>query len=388
MSKDIYQEEGFLYRKPDFIQFEHPDLVSALELIENIRFFTNHAGRVILPPELKDLRVELGSSTYRLGIGGLHSSEQNATHFSDDEYTLYDFDVVSYYPAIILKMGLFPEDAGPGFIKVFKDYVDMRVNAKKSGDTVTASALKIAINGVYGKFGSKYSFLYSPDNIINVTITGQLSLLMLIEALEEENIPVVSANTDGIVIKCPKDSEDMMHFIVDNWEYMTGFETEATQYKSLHSRDVNNYIAVKEGGCKSKGAFSPPSLMKNPEVAICNTAVMRYLMDGTPIERTIRECDDIRQFVSVRTVRDGAIDQQGEYLGKVIRWYYATGVEGPITHQVNGYKVPKSEGAKPLMDLPDQFPTDINYDWYFGEAQSLLTDLGVIVEENNKGTVH
>lgn len=179
-----------------------------------------------------------------------------------------------------------------------------------------------------------------------------------------------------------------MHFIVDNWEYMTGFETEATQYKSLHSRDVNNYIAVKEGGCKSKGAFSPPSLMKNPEVAICNTAVMRYLMDGTPIERTIRECDDIRQFVSVRTVRDGAIDQQGEYLGKVIRWYYATGVEGPITHQVNGYKVPKSEGAKPLMDLPDQFPTDINYDWYFGEAQSLLTDLGVIVEENNKGTVH
>ena len=381
------KSEGFKYTTPSFIYFNHPALKEALETIEHTVFYTNHAGRIILPPELKKYAVTIGDSTYRLGIGGLHSSEQNTTYVSNSDYQLYDFDVVSYYPAIIIKLKLFPETAGPGFVKVFKDYVDMRVNAKKSGDDVTAAALKIAINGVYGKFGSKWSFLYAPENIIQVTITGQLCLLMLIEALEQEGIPVVSANTDGIVIKCPDDKYDMMHFIVDEWESITEFETESTRYKSLHSRDVNNYVAIKDDGYKSKGAFSHPGLMKNPETSICNTSVIKYLMDGTPINQTIQDCKDITQFVSVRTVRDGALDQQGDYLGKVIRWYYAKGIEGPITHSINGYKVPKSEGAKPLMDLPNQFPDDINYDWYFGEAQSLLTDLGVPIDET-EGVIH
>tara|TARA_R110002153_G_scaffold18325_1_gene64144 strand:+ start:129 stop:1289 length:1161 start_codon:yes stop_codon:yes gene_type:complete len=381
------ESEGFKYDTPAFIQVNHPALKEALETIEHTVFYTNQVGRIILPPELKKYAVQIGNSTYRLGIGGLHSSEQNTTHTSNDDHQLYDFDVVSYYPAIIIKLKLFPESAGPGFVKVFKEYVDMRVNAKKSGDDVTAAALKIAINGVYGKFGSKWSFLYAPQNIIQVTITGQLCLLMLIEALESEGIPVVSANTDGIVIKCPDDKYDMMYFIVDEWETITEFETESTRYKSLHSRDVNNYIAIKDDGYKSKGAFSTPGLMKNPETSICNQAVINYLIDGKPLQDTIQECKDVTQFVSVRTVRDGALDQHGDYLGKVIRWYYAKGIKGPITHSINGYKVPKSEGAQALMDLPDQFPKDINYDWYLGEAQSLLTDLGVLIDET-EGTIH
>jgi hypothetical protein len=360
-------------------------LEKTVEDIMDVTFFTNPNGRVIVPPEMKDLKIPLGDAVYRLGIGGIHSSEQSVTHRADENHRLFDIDVTSFYPAIVLKLNLFPEQAGPAFVEVFKNYVDMRVKAKRDGDSVTANALKIAINGVYGKFGSKYSFLYSPKNIIQVTLTGQLSLLMLIEALESEGISVCSANTDGIVVKVANDKLDMMEFIVWNWEHVTGFETESVEYKSLHSRDVNNYVAIKEDGVKSKGYFSRPSLMKNPEVPICNTAVIKYLKDGTAIEDTIRNETDIREFVSVRTVRDGAVDQEGKYLGKVIRWYYAQGIEGPITHQVNGYKVPKSVGARALMDLPDVFPTDVDYHWYINEAHSLLNDLGVAIDE---GEIH
>jgi hypothetical protein len=34
--------------------------------------------------------------------------------------------------------------------------------------------------------------------------------------------------------------------------------------------------------------------------------------------------------------------------------------------------VPRSDGAFPLMDLPDDLPTNINYQWYIDEAYSLL----------------
>ncbi|KKS65278.1 MAG: hypothetical protein UV34_C0020G0001, partial [Parcubacteria group bacterium GW2011_GWB1_42_6] len=41
--------------------------------------------------------------------------------------------------------------------------------------------------------------------MIQVTITGQLALLMLIERLELCGVPVISANTDGLVVECPRD---------------------------------------------------------------------------------------------------------------------------------------------------------------------------------------
>jgi hypothetical protein len=60
----------------------------------------------------------------------------------------------------------------------------------------------------------------------------------------------------------------------------------------------------------------------------------------------------------------------------VIRWYYAEGETGTINRVTKGDIIPKSEGAKPLMDLPSEFPDDINYDWYEKEAQNMLMDIG------------
>ena len=48
-------------------------------------------------------------------------------------------------------------------------------DAKRTGDKVTNEAMKIMINGSFGKFGSKWSVLYSPDLLIQTTVTGQLA---------------------------------------------------------------------------------------------------------------------------------------------------------------------------------------------------------------------
>ena len=45
----------------------------------------------------------------------------------------------------------------------------------------TSDTLKICVNGSFGKLGSKFSFLYAPELLIQTTMTGQLALLMLIE---------------------------------------------------------------------------------------------------------------------------------------------------------------------------------------------------------------
>lgn len=387
----------YRYRVPSFIQYQSPLMNWALSVVANAAFIVDETGSIGMPEEIKALKLDINGSVYRMGIGGLHSSESTVAHISDDQYQLFDKDVTSYYPFIILNLGLYPHHLGPAFLHVYKNIVDRRIAAKERGDKVTADSLKITINGSFGKLGSKYSILYSPDLLIQVTVTGQLSLLMLIERLEIAGIHVVSANTDGIVIKCARSMQHVMDAVVAQWEKDTGFQTEESRYLALYSRDVNNYIAVKQkqdketkawlnepDGTKCKGAYANPwaskknmaeRLHKNPTNTICVEAVEAFLTKGVPITTTIRGCRDITKFVSVRSVKGGAV-KDGEFLGKSIRWYYATGVEGEIVYATNGNKVPRSDGARPLMDLPQQFPEDVDFEWYEGEADKILQVIG------------
>jgi hypothetical protein len=39
--------------------------------------------------------------------------------------------------------------------------------------------------------------------------------------------------------------------------------------------------------------------------------------------------------------------------------------------------VGRTSGAKPVADLPAEFPDDVNYDWYIAEAEELLADIAV-----------
>lgn len=378
---EILPGTAFHYQVPEFIKFTSDTMNWALNVIRNARFVISELGEVGLPPELKDLSIAIANATYRLGIGGLHSSEQNVCHLADENTILSDWDVTSYYPAILLNQGLYPIHLGRAFLSVYQSLVDRRIHAKRTNNKVEADSLKITINGSFGKLGSPYSVLYSPHLLIQTTVTGQLALLMLIEAMETAGLPVVSGNTDGVIIKCPTPRQNDMYSIVKWWGKATGFDTEETRYKAVYARDINNYIAVKlDNTAKVKGAYAERGssgntvLSKNPVGLICADAVIAFLTTGKPVANTIRSCRDIRRFVVVRNVTGGAW-KDGVYLGKSIRWYYAVDETGEIVYAKNGNKVPRSDGGKPIMLLPDDFPSDVNYAWYESEAFDILRDL-------------
>lgn len=368
LKKEIKQPEvsrkSFHYKAPDFINFKLPILQDALELVTTKPFTTAHNGVISMPKELTDLQVSVGKSIYTMGMGGLHSTEKNKFYVSDDEHDLYDWDVASYYPSIILQQGLYPKHLGPDFLTVYKEIVDERLEAKRTKDKSKADSLKIVINGSFGKLGQPYSTLYAPELMVQVTVTGQLALLMLIEMLESKGISVVSGNTDGLVMVCPKTHEDTMRGIIKRWEKITGFEMEETKYAGLYSRDVNNYLAIQtDGYVKAKGTFAEGSIKKNPENDICTEAMIEYLKFGTSFMQTIKACYDITKFLTVRRVNGGAT-KDGKFVGKTIRFYHSTKVTGVISYITSGNKVANSECCRPLMDLPDKFPDDVDYQYY------------------------
>lgn len=386
----------YKYQVPHFIKYETSLMNWALGVVAQAPFIVADHGSIEMPAQVDALRITIAGNTYKMGIGGLHSTEERVAYVADENTVITDRDVTSYYPQIILNQQLYPQHLGRAFLRVYQQIVDRRVQAKQRGDKVIADSLKITVNGSFGKLGSKYSILYSPDLLMQTTLTGQLALLMLIECLELRGIQVISANTDGVVIRCPKMRMQELEFYIKAWEQQTGFITEDTRYSAYYARDVNSYIAVKQkfdkqtkawlkevDGAKMKGAYAPTGLQKNPTNRICVDAVESLLTKNVPIVETIRNCKDIRKFVSVRKAKGGAVKVYGdstEYLGVSLRWYYATGVSGEIVYASSGNKVPRSDGAKPLMKLPKELPDDIDFEWYEREAAKILREIAYFAD--------
>lgn len=446
----------FRYEPPEFLSFQSPQLVEGFRLIKEAMFSLGGSGSVVMPIQIEGLEIGIGSSVYKLGIGGLHSQEKCRIYRTNETHVLRDVDVASYYPSLILNSGRWPKALGKAFLQEYAAIKDERLAAKKLEKELYKSGLKgspewtkahieneggkIMINGTFGKTGSPYSVLFAPEMLIQTTITGQLSLLMLIEWHELNGISVVSANTDGIVINCPRSKLADSEWLIKEWERRTGLEMEATEYAALYSRDVNNYFAVKsDGEVKRKGQYSKAGLVekKNPDAEICSDAVAEYLSKGTPLFSTIAMSRDIRKFVKIKNVTGGAVKlwgegpreisvreilasgilerngwsksgrkwmrngvspkfdpnaqltnareayelcfepQRPEYLGKVVRWYYSTRSPGPIVYKGSGNMVSLSYGAMPCMTLPESFPSDIDYAWYLQTAMDILKDLGL-----------
>ena len=375
---DIQDGETFRYLDPQIVTFQRDDLREIFKRLTAERFTLGANGSVNMPDWLKNQKIRIGSTEYQMGIGGLHSCEKSQYVRAAENTLLFDMDVAGYYPSIILQQRLAPKSMGAPFLRVYQSIVTRRLKAKREGDKVTADTLKICVNGSFGKLGSKYSALYAPDLLIQTTITGQLALLMLIERIESAGAKIISANTDGIVVHCPKALEPAVMVIAWDWELETSYELERTDYAAIASRDVNNYVAVKlDGKTKGKGVFAPTGLAKNPDGTIVFAAVSAYIAKGTPIEKTIRDCADVRQFLTIRKVTGGAT-WRGAYLGKAVRFYYSTSVRQDecIHYKTNSNRVPNSAGAMPLMELPDKMPDDVDFSVYIVAAEKLLCEVG------------
>lgn len=364
----------FKYAPPDYIKFNSDNLNNLLVKFTEIEFKGVAGDRLLEKGIVTD--VIINDVPYSCGIGGLHSKEEARTVFAADDEYIIDIDVVSYYPTIILNNKYCPDNYKvEEFLEFYQKIYDDRIIAKKENNVSKANVYKIILNGSFGKFGDQYSSLYSPKLLIHTTITGQLSILMLIEKLEEYGYNVLSTNTDGITVKVKKDGYGLFRKIVKSWEAKVNFKTEEVRYKSLHNQSVNSYIAIKEDGTlKCKGLFGSDDISRNPAIKICKEAIFSYLLDKRKVEDTIMNSkQDPSNFIMVRKCAKGGY-WKGEYLGKVVRWYWSTQGE-PITNP-KGDKVANTDDAFPIMNMEDKI-ADIHYEKYITKTYELLETIGI-----------
>jgi hypothetical protein len=424
------------YKAPSFIETEGDEIKELIWKLEKTQFLINKGNGAVESPDFLKEPLVIGDGRYQCGVGGLHSTHDKRLYVEATEDVLVsDFDVASYYPNIMLKAGLTPRlDGGAGdrFIKAYEDIYVRRMEAKHSGNTKIANALKISLNGTFGKLGSMYSAFYSPDLMLAVTLTGQLNLLTLIYDLEfNPSVKVLSANTDGIMVQYPVKYRSRIERIIAANAERTGFEYEETPYSKVAMKDVNNYIALTTSGkAKRKGLYASKGLMKNPTMQVCSDLAVEYLKTGVHPSEAIKNHTDITDFVAIRAVKGGGIQYDevvevddwvlvkdlgtkdnewsrrswidagisrvvkrksqprpvqvgvgGQKFGRIARWIMVKGSTTPINYVGSGNTVPKTTGARLCMTLPRELPADLDYDWYVAEAVSMLEDMGVVVDK-------
>ncbi len=133
--QEIESGTVFKYKPPDYIKYQAKNLNEMLSRIKAAKFIVKPSGKIALPEELKT-SIQIGKGIYRLGIGGLHSSEENVTYKASDDVSIVDRDVASYYPRLITTLKLFPPLMGLAFLEAFEKLIKERLNDKKKAAIV------------------------------------------------------------------------------------------------------------------------------------------------------------------------------------------------------------------------------------------------------------
>lgn len=404
----------------DKIKFKTKPLQELLERMKKI--VVSRTGKDAFSEEVK-----IGNLTYTLATGGLHSKDLpqdlkskiviDVNDYStgevessiwnkldkDSSFIYVHADVASFYPSLMAVYNIAPEHLdNRTFTRLIAWLRDTRVQAKHSKEElidgipkdILAQALKIVINSIYGKFNYAYGDIYDPLATLKVTINGQLYLLMLCEELELNGISVMSANTDGIVVKLYANKYDKYQEIIKDWQLYTGLGLDTEEYERYTARDINNFCLREiNGKFSSKGDLNPKmyavDLAKGYNQPIVAEAVVRYFMDDKPIMETLYEATNILDFCKTQNVgRKFTVEYKGQEIQRNTRFYvsmsggYIFKVDENNKHNnlCSGYVVTV---LNTLDDIPIN-QRNINYQYYYNEAMKIIDPIKLGISPNQK----
>lgn len=381
-----------------FIKYDSPILQRVLEDMKN----------QIVSPGRKgyENKFVFNNLRYSIGVGGIHSVNSPEIIIPRDDEMLIDIDVASLYPSMLIEYEFYPRHLGKEFLEVYKQIKDERIEAKHNGDKVKNETLKLALNGLSGNLQNEHNFCYSPFAVMQIRINGQLLLLMLAEKLTQIGCRIVQANTDGLFVLLKKDAYSKVNSICREWEQLTKLTLEEDRFKAMYQYAINDYFAITEDNkVKEKGMFiTAVKLGKGLTPKIIPKAVISFFKDGIPVEDTIKNCTDIRDFLmSEKTGKQWHVEYMNEEQQRTNRFYASTNggylwkwkdtghKEGEIITYTEPYVGERKYKASArqyqnmltasgvtLLNKFDNKPIEerkINYRYYIMEAYKIIRDL-------------
>lgn len=372
-----------------YINFKHPTLRAVHEKFKKTVIDPEHTKGA-----LSEIITYHGVKT-KFGLGGIHGAREGGLYEAKDGMIIMTSDVKSYYPNLAIRNGWAPAHLPKEtFCEQYEWFYNERIKIPKADPR--NYVYKIILNSTYGLSNDKYSYLYDPQFTMQITVNGQLSLLMLYEMIMDRipgAIPLMQ-NTDGLETMIPKDQKENYLEVCREWQFMTQLILEHDEYQKLILADVNSYIAVHKfheidkeeydriqaetpwyltkveddryfwapTKCKGRMEFEDLPLHKDKSSLIVRKAVYNFFIHNISPETTIAESRNIFDFCIGKRIKgnwyfEEHYVEEGEYkkkaLSKTVR-YYMSKTGSKIV------KINKSDGRETLTEAGKSLLTIFN----------------------------
>lgn len=335
---------------PKYIKLETPEFMSILERMKKVILSKKEQDELLTTKGVfKDMVATLDGVEYTFGLGGIHSGIPGCIYKSGNGMVMTARDVTSLYPSLAIKNRFYPEHLGETFCDVYEQLFIRRRDAKRASNKVVDATLKLALNGTFGNMGSRFSPFCDHKCLLSITITGQLSMAMLIEQLRKvPNMTLVQSNTDGIILYHPEEYTEHVNKVCDWWMNITQLNLESEDIDAVYQRDVNNYIQVgTDGKVKRKGAYEYHyQWHQDPSAMIGAMAAEAALVHGKDIRTFITSHRDPFDFMCRAKVPRGST--------LIMRWS-EFGAEQEIQH-ITRYFVSRNGGSLIKVSPPTGEP--------------------------------
>ena len=269
----------------------------------------------------RSLETVVAGIPHTFGFGGLHGATEKPIHKTGQ---ILHVDVNNYYPSMLIAWGLVTRAAGnDNYPKVYvtrKKMKKAQVQAAKAGNKPLAKQWKKAqlpykkmLNALSGAMKDKTNPAYDPRNNNCMCINGQLMLLDLIEHLEViPGFELIQSNTDGLIIWIPDTDEafEMVDDICWEWEQRCSTDKcsillELDNISEIYQKDVNNYLWISaDGDVERIGKYLKGLSAVDYDLPILNKALVDYMVKKIPVEQTINQCDDLKEFQKLVKLSD------------------------------------------------------------------------------------
>lgn len=357
-----------------FIKYKNPKLQEVLEDMKK---------QIVYSKERKgyENKFIINNVVYSVGVGGIHSIHTPKIFRPSEDEFIGHADVASMYPSLLIEYQWGPRHLGKLFCDLFAGLKAERLEAKHTGQKVKNLFLKIVLNSPTGKMQQEVSWMYDPFNVFKIRINGQLILLMLVDRLLDLGCEIIQVNTDGVVYKAKNDLRDKIQDAISEVEKITRLEFESDEYEAFYQYAINDYFGVLKGGeIEEKGMFiTKNKLGKGLAPVIIPKAVINYFTKNIPVQDTIKQCTDIKDFLMTQNVdKKFKVLYNNKYIQRINRFYAST--NGCYMYKVNPEgkyeNMLTKSGVTVLntfddMDIKDRH---INYTYYIGEANKIITD--------------
>jgi len=367
----------------DEFDIDFPSTLKINKYTEVLDWYKNPENRCYEKDGKKNqLDIMIAGVPHQFGWGGVHGA---ISQYSGEGYFV-NMDVASLYPSLMIQYNLHSRNMKDP--KKYEEIYHQRLKYKAEKNPLQAP-LKLVLNSTYGVMKDPNNNLYDARQANRVCIYGQLLLLDLIEKLEP-HCQIIQSNTDGVLIKLNKyEDYEIIDDIAYEWEQRTHLTLEFEEYRKVFQKDVNNYIIVDpEGKYKSKGAYVKKLSNLDYDLPIVNKALVDYMVKNIPIEKTINECNQLKEFqlISKISSKYTHILYGDERLKeKCIRIFASKDINDPGVQKVHA----TTERPAKISNSPEHCfifnddmkdvttPSKLDKEWYVEMVKKRLEDFGV-----------